>query len=76
MEEGVAPTDSRLRPDQRFMENTDWDNANKEKQRLEEKQRSARRLRDKEAELAASEGMCCLLNAGFELNGSQEATWT
>lgn len=55
-EDGVAPTDSRLRPDQRLMENCDWDSANKEKQRLEEKQRAARRLRDKEAEIAAAEG--------------------
>jgi hypothetical protein len=41
-EEGVAPTDSRLRPDQRLMEQTKWDEANKEKLRLEEKQRSNR----------------------------------
>ena len=31
MEEGVAPTDSRLRPDQRIMEQGDFDLANKEK---------------------------------------------
>ena len=31
MEEGVAPTDSRLRPDQRIMEEGDFDLANKEK---------------------------------------------
>lgn len=55
-EDGVAPTDSRLRPDQRYMETTDWDTANKEKQRLEDKQRSARRLREREAELATAEG--------------------
>ena len=30
-EEGVAPTDSRLRPDQRIMENGDFDGANTEK---------------------------------------------
>ena len=30
-EEGVAPTDSRLRPDQRIMENGDFDGANAEK---------------------------------------------
>ena len=56
MEENIAPTDSRLRPDQRLMENQDWDGANKEKQRLEDKQRAARRLREKEAELATAEG--------------------
>ena len=56
MEENIAPTDSRLRPDQRLMENQNWDGANKEKQRLEDKQRAARRLREKEAELATAEG--------------------
>uniref|UniRef100_A0A8C7Z858 Oxysterol-binding protein n=1 Tax=Oryzias sinensis TaxID=183150 RepID=A0A8C7Z858_9TELE len=48
-EEGVAPTDSRLRPDQRLMEDGRWDEANAEKQRLEEKQRTARREREREA---------------------------
>ena len=31
MEEGVAPTDCRFRPDERIMENGDFDGANKEK---------------------------------------------
>ena len=31
LEEGVAPTDSRLRPDQRIMEQGDFDTANNEK---------------------------------------------
>uniref|UniRef100_A0A671WC21 Oxysterol-binding protein n=1 Tax=Sparus aurata TaxID=8175 RepID=A0A671WC21_SPAAU len=48
-EEGVAPTDSRRRPDQRLMEDGRWDEANSEKQRLEEKQRIARREREREA---------------------------
>ncbi|KAM3865253.1 oxysterol-binding protein 1-like [Diretmus argenteus] len=48
-EEGVAPTDSRRRPDQRLMEAGRWDEANSEKQRLEEKQRSSRREREREA---------------------------
>uniref|UniRef100_A0A667Y7F5 Oxysterol-binding protein n=1 Tax=Myripristis murdjan TaxID=586833 RepID=A0A667Y7F5_9TELE len=48
-EEGVAPTDSRRRPDQRLMEDGRWDEANVEKQRLEEKQRSVRREREREA---------------------------
>lgn len=49
LEEGVAPTDSRRRPDQRLMEDGRWEEANGEKQRLEEKQRSARREREREA---------------------------
>ncbi|KAG0211923.1 hypothetical protein BGX28_007205 [Mortierella sp. GBA30] len=40
----LCPTDSRLRPDQRAMENAEFDLANTEKQRLEEKQRAKRRL--------------------------------
>ncbi|KAG5840328.1 hypothetical protein ANANG_G00187640 [Anguilla anguilla] len=44
-EDGVGPTDSRLRPDQRLMEAGRWDEANVEKQRLEEKQRAVRRRR-------------------------------
>jgi Oxysterol-binding protein len=64
-EEGVAPTDSRLRPDQRLMEDGQWDEANTVKLRLEEKQRGVRRQREAEAEKAASEGkfrhLCQLL---------------
>ncbi|XP_051561611.1 oxysterol-binding protein 1-like isoform X5 [Myxocyprinus asiaticus] len=48
-EEGVAPTDSRRRPDQRLMEQGRWEEANAEKQRLEEKQRTTRREREREA---------------------------
>lgn len=59
-EEGVAPTDSRLRPDQRYMELGQWDKANEEKVRLEEKQRAARRKREAEAEKAALEGCFAL----------------
>lgn len=45
-EDGVAPTDSRLRPDQRLMELGRWDEANAEKERLEVKQRRKRRAWD------------------------------
>jgi oxysterol-binding protein 1 len=45
-ESGVAPTDSRRRPDQRLMEEGRWDEANQEKLRLEEKQRHTRRARE------------------------------
>ncbi|XP_016906592.1 oxysterol-binding protein 1 isoform X3 [Apis cerana] len=57
LEEGVAPTDSRFRPDQRLMENGEWDKANAEKLRLEEKQRASRRAREHEAEKAAAQGL-------------------
>ena len=42
----IAPTDSRLRPDQRAMEDGEYDFAAKEKNRLEEAQRSRRRERE------------------------------
>ncbi|XP_058031536.1 oxysterol-binding protein-related protein 2 isoform X3 [Ahaetulla prasina] len=48
MEDILAPTDCRLRPDIRHMENGEIDLASKEKERLEEKQRAARKDRAKE----------------------------
>lgn len=55
-EEGVAPTDSRLRPDQRLMEAGLWDEANVQKQRLEECQRLERKRREAQANQALEEG--------------------
>lgn len=56
MEDGTAPTDSRMRPDQRLMESGKWDEANVEKQRLEEKQRAVRRRREAAVVEALEEG--------------------
>lgn len=56
-EDAVGVTDSRLRPDQRLMEDGRWDEANSEKQRLEEKQRAVRRRREADASDALDEGM-------------------
>ncbi len=42
----LAPTDSRLRPDQRAMEQGDFEAANKLKVQLEEKQRATRKMLD------------------------------
>ncbi|KAK9246905.1 Oxysterol-binding protein-domain-containing protein [Lipomyces tetrasporus] len=44
----LPPTDTRLRPDQRAMEDGEYDVAAKEKNRLEEKQRARRRQRETE----------------------------
>ena len=55
-DEDTAPTDTRNRPDQRLMEEGLWDDANKEKVRLEEKQRATRRKREAEAAAAAETG--------------------
>jgi oxysterol-binding protein 1 len=54
MDDQVAPTDSRRRPDQRLMEDGRWDEANKLKNQLEDKQRKARRQAEAETELAMS----------------------
>lgn len=56
-DESVAPTDSRRRPDQRLMENCKWDEANQEKQKLEEMQRIRRRKREFESSEAQTEGI-------------------
>ncbi|CDW57004.1 oxysterol binding protein [Trichuris trichiura] len=55
-EKGVAPTDSRNRPDQRLMEEGKFDEANEEKVRLEEKQRAERKRQEQEAEQSMVEG--------------------
>ncbi|KAM8866252.1 oxysterol-binding protein 2 isoform 1-T1 [Synchiropus picturatus] len=68
-EEGVALSDSRLRPDQRLMEEGRWDEANSEKQRLEEKQRAVRRRREAEASEALDEE--CDYDPGREFEGYQ-----
>lgn len=46
----VAPTDSRLRPDQRAMEEGEYDLAATEKNRVEEGQRARRRIREAKGE--------------------------
>ena len=56
-EDGVAPTDARNRPDQRYMEDGNWDDANKTKVLLEEKQRAKRKKMEAEAEEAMKKGM-------------------
>jgi oxysterol-binding protein 1 len=46
----IAPTDTRLRPDQRAMEDGEYDFAATEKNRVEEKQRATRRRREQAGE--------------------------
>jgi len=50
LEPGVAPTDSRLRPDQRYLEEGKMAESDRVKVLLEQKQRAARAERDKAAE--------------------------
>ncbi|XP_065029697.1 oxysterol-binding protein-related protein 2A-like isoform X3 [Musa acuminata AAA Group] len=42
----LPPTDSRLRPDQRYLENGEYEKANSEKLRLERRQRMSRKLQE------------------------------
>ncbi|XP_057504507.1 oxysterol-binding protein-related protein 1C-like isoform X2 [Actinidia eriantha] len=46
LKEKLPPTDSRLRPDQRCLENGEYDKANSEKLRLEQRQRQARKMQE------------------------------
>ncbi|XP_073290095.1 oxysterol-binding protein-related protein 1C [Primulina huaijiensis] len=46
MKEKFPPTDSRLRPDQRCLENGEYDMADAEKLRLEQRQRQARKMQE------------------------------
>lgn len=44
LQEKLPPTDSRLRPDQRYLENGEYEMANSEKLRLEQRQRQVNRV--------------------------------
>ncbi|PIN04651.1 Oxysterol-binding protein [Handroanthus impetiginosus] len=46
LKEKLPPTDSRLRPDQRCLENGEYEKANAEKLRLEQRQRQARTMQE------------------------------
>ncbi|KAF3783527.1 Oxysterol-binding protein-related protein 2A [Nymphaea thermarum] len=46
LKEKLPPTDSRLRPDQRHLENGEYDKADAEKLRLEKRQRMSRKLQE------------------------------
>ncbi|KAJ9166617.1 hypothetical protein P3X46_021338 [Hevea brasiliensis] len=46
LKEKLPPTDSRLRPDQRHLENGEFEMANLEKLRLEQRQRQARKMQE------------------------------
>lgn len=46
LKESLPPTDSRLRPDQRHVENGEYSKANAEKLRLERRQRMSRKMQD------------------------------
>ncbi|XP_021846218.1 oxysterol-binding protein-related protein 1C isoform X2 [Spinacia oleracea] len=47
LKEKLPPTDSRLRPDQRYLESGEYEKANSEKLRLEQRQRQARKMQER-----------------------------
>ncbi|KAF8411816.1 hypothetical protein HHK36_004375 [Tetracentron sinense] len=47
LEKKLPPTDSRLRPDQRCLENGEYEMANSEKLRLEQRQRQSRKMQER-----------------------------
>ncbi|KAL5715665.1 Oxysterol-binding protein-related protein 1C [Ranunculus cassubicifolius] len=47
LKEKLPPTDSRLRPDQRCLENGEFEKANSEKLRLEQRQRQSRKMQER-----------------------------
>ncbi|RVX22468.1 Oxysterol-binding protein-related protein 1C [Vitis vinifera] len=47
LKEKLPPTDSRLRPDQRCLENGEYEKANSEKLRLEQRQRQSRKMQER-----------------------------
>ncbi|XP_050206959.1 oxysterol-binding protein-related protein 1C isoform X2 [Mercurialis annua] len=47
LKDKLPPTDSRLRPDQRYLENGEFEMANSEKLRLEQRQRQARKMQER-----------------------------
>lgn len=47
LKEKLPPTDSRLRPDQRYLENGEYEMANSEKLRLEQRQRQSRKMQER-----------------------------
>ncbi|KAH1064828.1 hypothetical protein J1N35_029815 [Gossypium stocksii] len=56
LKEKLPPTDSRLRPDQRYLENGEYEMANSEKLRLEQQQRQARNMQERDVMGHASTG--------------------
>ncbi|KAI9076679.1 hypothetical protein K1719_041444 [Acacia pycnantha] len=46
LKEKLPPTDSRLRPDQRYLENGEYEKSNSEKLRLETRQRMSRKMQE------------------------------
>lgn len=78
LKEKLPPTDSRLRPDQRCLENGEYEMANSEKLRLEQRQRQARKMQErgwKPQWFAKDKGGDSFVYTGGYWEAREEAKW-
>ncbi|KAI3758574.1 hypothetical protein L6452_06141 [Arctium lappa] len=78
LKEKLPPTDSRLRPDQRCLENGEYEMANSEKLRLEQRQRQARKMQErgwKPQWFAKDKGGDSFVYTGGYWEARKEAKW-
>ncbi|XAR62616.1 hypothetical protein NMG60_11017447 [Bertholletia excelsa] len=78
LKEKLPPTDSRLRPDQRCLENGEYDIANSEKLRLEQQQRQASKMQEsgwKPRWFAKDEGSGTYRYIGGYWEAREEGSW-
>nr|XP_043614740.1 oxysterol-binding protein-related protein 1C [Erigeron canadensis] len=78
LKEKLPPTDSRLRPDQRCLENGEYEMANAEKLRLEQRQRQARKMQEsgwKPQWFAKDKGSDSFVYTGGYWEAREQAKW-
>lgn len=78
LKEKLPPTDSRLRPDQRCLENGEYEMANAEKLRLEQRQRQARKMQErgwKPQWFAKDKGSDSFVYSGGYWEAREQAKW-
>lgn len=78
LKEKLPPTDSRLRPDQRCLENGEYEMANAEKLRLEQRQRQARKMQErgwKPHWFAKDKGSDSFVYTGGYWEAREQAKW-
>ncbi|GJY21632.1 oxysterol-binding protein [Tanacetum coccineum] len=78
LKEKLPPTDSRLRPDQRRLENGEYEMANAEKLRLEQRQRQARKMQERGWQpqwFAKDKGSDSFVYTGGYWEAREQAEW-
>nr|GEU96883.1 hypothetical protein [Tanacetum cinerariifolium] len=78
LKEKLPPTDSRLRPDQRCLENGEYEMANAEKTRLEQRQRQARKMQERGWQpqwFAKDKGSDSFVYTGGYWEAREQAKW-